>query len=89
MLFLDEPTTGLASAAAYSVVGYIAKLVAQTKVVCIMTIHQVSSRGLHYWLWEKRGGGGKNYQKKTRALEKKKQVNVVDNQNKLLSTIKI
>lgn len=42
VLFLDEPTTGLASAAAFSVVGYISKLAAQTGVVCIMTIHQVS-----------------------------------------------
>lgn len=42
VLFLDEPTTGLDSAAAFSVVKYIQKLVAQTGVVCIMTIHQVN-----------------------------------------------
>ncbi|CAM9559455.1 unnamed protein product [Discosporangium mesarthrocarpum] len=40
VLFLDEPTTGLDSAAAYSVVGYISKVARETNVVCIMTIHQ-------------------------------------------------
>ncbi|CAM9496564.1 unnamed protein product, partial [Discosporangium mesarthrocarpum] len=40
VLFLDEPTTGLDSAAAYAVVQYISKMARQTKVVCIMTIHQ-------------------------------------------------
>lgn len=45
VLFLDEPTTGLASAAAFSVVDYISKLALQTGVVCIMTIHMVRRRG--------------------------------------------
>eukprot|EP00903_Cladosiphon_okamuranus_P008855 g8479.t1 len=43
VLFLDEPTTGLDSASAYSVVKYISNLAKQTKVVCIMTIHQPAS----------------------------------------------
>lgn len=42
VLFLDEPTTGLDSASAHSVVKYISNLAKQTKVVCIMTIHQVN-----------------------------------------------
>lgn len=50
VLFLDEPTTGLASAAAFSVVGYISKLASQTGVVCIMTIHQASIKALNRWL---------------------------------------
>ncbi len=44
MLFLDEPTTGLDSASAHSVVEYISNLAKQTKVVCIMTIHQVTNK---------------------------------------------
>eukprot|EP00752_Nemacystus_decipiens_P016241 g14521.t1 len=43
VLFLDEPTTGLDSASTYSVVKYISNLAKQTKVVCIMTIHQPAS----------------------------------------------
>ncbi len=40
VLFLDEPTTGLDSSAAYSIVKYLAELSAATHVVVIMTIHQ-------------------------------------------------
>jgi ABC-type multidrug transport system ATPase subunit len=40
VLFLDEPTTGLDSSAAYSIVKYLSELSAATKVVVIMTIHQ-------------------------------------------------
>ncbi|CAM9511546.1 unnamed protein product, partial [Ectocarpus sp. 12 AP-2014] len=43
VLFLDEPTTGLDSASAHSVVKYISNLARQTNVVCIMTIHQPAS----------------------------------------------
>ncbi|CAN0119249.1 unnamed protein product [Hapterophycus canaliculatus] len=43
VIFLDEPTTGLDSASAHSVVEYISNLAKQTKVVCIMTIHQPAS----------------------------------------------
>jgi ABC-type multidrug transport system ATPase subunit len=40
VLFLDEPTTGLDSSAAYSIVSYLRQLCSATKVVVIMTIHQ-------------------------------------------------
>jgi ABC-type multidrug transport system ATPase subunit len=40
VLFLDEPTTGLDSSAAYSIVKHIAELSTITKVVVILTIHQ-------------------------------------------------
>lgn len=40
VLFLDEPTTGLDSSAAYSIVKYLSELAAATNVVVIMTIHQ-------------------------------------------------
>lgn len=40
VLFLDEPTTGLDSSAAYSIVKYLSELSAATNVVVIMTIHQ-------------------------------------------------
>lgn len=43
MIFLDEPTTGLDSAAAFGIVNYIVKIARDTGVVCIMTIHQPSS----------------------------------------------
>eukprot|EP00045_Choanoeca_perplexa_P016596 m.225179 g.225179 ORF g.225179 m.225179 type:complete len:1297 (+) comp17304_c0_seq1:154-4044(+) len=43
ILFLDEPTTGLDSAAAYTIVKYITKIARNTGVVCIMTIHQPSA----------------------------------------------
>lgn len=40
VLFLDEPTTGLDSSAAYSLVKFLSELSAATNVVIIMTIHQ-------------------------------------------------
>eukprot|EP00599_Poterioochromonas_sp_BG-1_P003195 CAMPEP_0173133204 /NCGR_PEP_ID=MMETSP1105-20130129/595_1 /TAXON_ID=2985 /ORGANISM="Ochromonas sp., Strain BG-1" /LENGTH=1323 /DNA_ID=CAMNT_0014044843 /DNA_START=330 /DNA_END=4298 /DNA_ORIENTATION=+ len=40
VLFLDEPTTGLDSTAAYSIVKYLSDLSRDTNVVVIMTIHQ-------------------------------------------------
>jgi ABC-type multidrug transport system ATPase subunit len=40
VLFLDEPTTGLDSSAAYSIVKYISEVAHSTNVVVIMTIHQ-------------------------------------------------
>lgn len=40
VLFLDEPTTGLDSSAAYSIVKYLSQLSKATNVVVIMTIHQ-------------------------------------------------
>ncbi len=40
VLFLDEPTTGLDSSAAYNIVQYIGKASRALGVVCIMTIHQ-------------------------------------------------
>eukprot|EP01033_Poteriospumella_lacustris_P003037 gene3037-2222_t len=40
VLFLDEPTTGLDSSAAYSIVKYLSELSRATNVVVIMTIHQ-------------------------------------------------
>ena len=43
VLFLDEPTTGLDSTAAYSIVRYIAIIAKATKVAVIMTIHQPST----------------------------------------------
>jgi len=43
VLFLDEPTTGLDSSAAYTIVRYIGKATRATGVVCIMTIHQPSA----------------------------------------------
>ncbi|EDQ89335.1 uncharacterized protein MONBRDRAFT_32401 [Monosiga brevicollis MX1] len=43
ILFLDEPTTGLDSAAAYTIVKYISRIARRTGVTCIMTIHQPSS----------------------------------------------
>ena len=42
VLFLDEPTTGLDSTAAYSIVKYLSQLSAATNVVVVMTIHQPS-----------------------------------------------
>jgi ABC-type multidrug transport system ATPase subunit len=42
VLFLDEPTTGLDSVAAFSIVDYISRVVKATNVVCVMTIHQPS-----------------------------------------------
>ncbi|KAG5179068.1 P-loop containing nucleoside triphosphate hydrolase protein [Tribonema minus] len=44
VLYADEPTTGLDSAAAYSVVKYITKVTRETGVICIMTIHQPSGQ---------------------------------------------
>lgn len=43
VLFLDEPTTGLDSTAAYSIVNYLSKMTRKTKVAVIMTIHQPSA----------------------------------------------
>ena len=43
VLFLDEPTTGLDSTAALSIVKYISAVAKATNVVCIMTIHQPST----------------------------------------------
>lgn len=40
VLFLDEPTTGLDSSAAFSIVKYLSQLSVATNVVVIMTIHQ-------------------------------------------------
>ena len=40
VLFLDEPTTGLDSSAAYSIVKFLCSLSEATNVVIIMTIHQ-------------------------------------------------
>lgn len=40
VLFLDEPTTGLDSSAAYSIVKYLSQLSKAINVVVIMTIHQ-------------------------------------------------
>lgn len=40
VLFLDEPTTGLDSTAAYSIVKYLSELSSATNVVVVMTIHQ-------------------------------------------------
>jgi len=40
VLFLDEPTTGLDSSAAYSIVKFLSNLSKATNVVIIMTIHQ-------------------------------------------------
>ena len=40
VLFLDEPTTGLDSTAAYSIVKHIAELTERFKIAVIMTIHQ-------------------------------------------------
>ena len=40
VLFLDEPTTGLDSTAAYSIVDYLVKLAKETNVAVVMTIHQ-------------------------------------------------
>lgn len=40
VLFLDEPTTGLDSTAAYFLVEYLVKLARETNVAVIMTIHQ-------------------------------------------------
>eukprot|EP00053_Salpingoeca_punica_P015740 m.145601 g.145601 ORF g.145601 m.145601 type:complete len:1425 (-) comp16788_c0_seq2:22-4296(-) len=42
VLFLDEPTTGLDSSAAFSIVDYITRVAKATNVVCVMTIHQPS-----------------------------------------------
>eukprot|EP00611_Tribonema_gayanum_P002965 TRINITY_DN1228_c0_g1_i1.p1 TRINITY_DN1228_c0_g1~~TRINITY_DN1228_c0_g1_i1.p1 ORF type:complete len:1434 (-),score=522.22 TRINITY_DN1228_c0_g1_i1:326-4453(-) len=44
VLYADEPTTGLDSAAAHSVVKYITKVARETGVVVIMTIHQPSGQ---------------------------------------------
>jgi ABC-type multidrug transport system ATPase subunit len=43
VLFLDEPTTGLDSTAAYSIVKYLATVAKATNVAVIMTIHQPSA----------------------------------------------
>lgn len=43
VIFLDEPTTGLDSSAAFSMVEYIVQVAEKTGVVVIMTIHQPSS----------------------------------------------
>lgn len=43
VLFLDEPTTGLDSTAAYSIVKYLATVAKTTNVAVIMTIHQPSA----------------------------------------------
>jgi ABC-type multidrug transport system ATPase subunit len=43
VLFLDEPTTGLDSSAAFSMVDYIVQVAQKTGVVVIMTIHQPSA----------------------------------------------
>jgi ABC-type multidrug transport system ATPase subunit len=43
VLFLDEPTTGLDSTAAYFLVEYLVKLARETNVAVIMTIHQPAS----------------------------------------------
>jgi len=43
VLFLDEPTTGLDSTAAYSIVNYLVKMARRTNVAVIMTIHQPSA----------------------------------------------
>jgi len=40
VLFLDEPTTGLDSSAAFSIVNYLVELAVNTNVAVIMTIHQ-------------------------------------------------
>eukprot|EP01036_Dinobryon_divergens_P033941 gene33941-43849_t len=42
VLFLDEPTTGLDSSAAFSIVEHMVELARSTNVVVIMTIHQPS-----------------------------------------------
>mmetsp|Transcript_15500 Transcript_15500/g.22736 ORF Transcript_15500/g.22736 Transcript_15500/m.22736 type:complete len:116 (+) Transcript_15500:91-438(+) len=47
VLFLDEPTTGLDSTAAYSIVIYISVLDKATNVVVIMTIHLPSALVSH------------------------------------------
>ena len=43
ILFLDEPTTGLDSTAAFSIVSYLTKVAKATNVAVIMTIHQPSA----------------------------------------------
>jgi len=43
VLFLDEPTTGLDSTAAYSIVSYLVKLARKINIAIIMTIHQPSA----------------------------------------------
>jgi len=43
VLFLDEPTTGLDSSAAYTIVQYISRASRALGVVCVMTIHQPST----------------------------------------------
>ena len=43
VLFLDEPTTGLDSTAAYSIVKYLVQIATTTNVAIIMTIHQPSA----------------------------------------------
>jgi len=43
VLFLDEPTTGLDSTAAYSIVSYLVKIARFTNVAVILTIHQPSA----------------------------------------------
>ncbi|CAE7391918.1 ABCG23, partial [Symbiodinium microadriaticum] len=43
ILLLDEPTTGLDSTAAYSIVRYLSTVAKATKVAVIMTIHQPSA----------------------------------------------
>jgi ATP-binding cassette, subfamily G (WHITE), member 2, SNQ2 len=44
VLYLDEPTTGLDSAAAHTVVEYITKVAQKTGVIVVMTIHQPSGQ---------------------------------------------
>jgi len=43
VLFLDEPTTGLDSTAAFSIVQYLAKVAKSMNIAVIMTIHQPSA----------------------------------------------
>lgn len=47
VLFLDEPTTGLDSTAAYSIVKYLSGLSTATNVVIVMTIHQPAQIVFH------------------------------------------
>jgi ABC-type branched-subunit amino acid transport system ATPase component len=44
VLYLDEPTTGLDSAAAHTVVEYITQVAQKTGVIVVMTIHQPSGQ---------------------------------------------
>ena len=44
VLYLDEPTTGLDSAAAHTVVEHITRVAQKTGVMVVMTIHQPSGQ---------------------------------------------